>query len=71
MLMFFFIGTILGRTLSALASSQISINPDIPEAHRLRGWYDTAGHSADYSEFRSDGQGPSGSGSIHFADGFL
>ncbi|KAK2145994.1 hypothetical protein LSH36_641g01037 [Paralvinella palmiformis] len=51
-----------GRTLSALASSQISINPDIPEAHRLRGWYDTAGHSADYSEFRSDGQGPSGSG---------
>lgn len=51
-----------GRSLSVLVSSQICINPDIPEAHRLRGWYDTVGHSVDYNEFRSDGQGPSASG---------
>jgi len=44
-----------GRTLSAMGGSQTLINPDIPEAHHLRGWYDTVGHSLDYDEFKSDG----------------
>ena len=49
-----------GRSLSVLASSQMIVNPDIPEAHMLRGWYDREGVSMDFSSFRNDG--PSGCG---------
>jgi replication factor A1 len=53
-----------GRSLSALSSSQIIINPDIPEAHQLRGWYDSVGSGASYSEYKREGdQGPAGAGS--------
>jgi len=52
-----------GRSLSSLSSSQIIMNPDISEAHRLRGWYDSVGNSASYSEYRREGDtGPAGSG---------
>ncbi|XP_021443678.2 replication protein A 70 kDa DNA-binding subunit isoform X1 [Oncorhynchus mykiss] len=34
-----------GRSLSASFSSTIMVNPDIPEAYKLRGWYDKEGHS--------------------------
>ena len=34
-----------GRTLSTLSSSSIQINPDIPEAHLLRGWFDQSGRT--------------------------
>ncbi|XP_058491001.1 replication protein A 70 kDa DNA-binding subunit [Solea solea] len=34
-----------GRSLSASFSSTMMINPDIPEAHKLRGWYDKEGHT--------------------------
>jgi hypothetical protein len=27
----------------------VTVNPDIPEAHRLRGWYDSVGRSAEMS----------------------
>jgi len=34
------------------------LNPDMPEAHQLRGWYDNVGTSANYSEYRrGDGDG--------------
>lgn len=49
-----------GRSLSALASSQLILNPDIREAHLLRGWYDREGASMDFASFRSDGAGASG-----------
>ncbi|XP_015524871.1 replication protein A 70 kDa DNA-binding subunit [Neodiprion pinetum] len=32
-----------GKSLSTLNSSVLQIDPDIPEAHRLRGWYNTTG----------------------------
>lgn len=32
-----------GKTVSVLMSSVLKINPDIPEAHRLRGWFDNDG----------------------------
>lgn len=32
-----------GKTISTLLSSIMKINPDIPEAHRLRGWFDNEG----------------------------
>lgn len=34
-----------GKTLSTLSSTVLQIDPDIPEAHRLRGWYNTTGCS--------------------------
>ncbi|XP_020778616.2 replication protein A 70 kDa DNA-binding subunit-like isoform X2 [Boleophthalmus pectinirostris] len=36
-----------GRSLSALFSSTILVNPDLPEAFRLRAWFDREGHAAD------------------------
>ncbi|XP_047450988.1 replication protein A 70 kDa DNA-binding subunit [Mugil cephalus] len=36
-----------GRSLSASFSSTLMINPDIPEAFKLRGWYDKEGHAMD------------------------
>ncbi|XP_032360388.1 replication protein A 70 kDa DNA-binding subunit isoform X1 [Etheostoma spectabile] len=36
-----------GRSLSASFSSTLMINPDIPEAYKLRGWYDKVGHAMD------------------------
>ncbi|KAL0108123.1 hypothetical protein PUN28_015019 [Cardiocondyla obscurior] len=34
-----------GKSLSLLSSSVLEKNPDLPEAHRLRGWYTTHGHA--------------------------
>ncbi|XP_040006826.1 replication protein A 70 kDa DNA-binding subunit-like isoform X6 [Xiphias gladius] len=34
-----------GRSLSALFSSTVMVNPDIPEAFRLRAWYDQKGYA--------------------------
>ncbi|XP_043289884.1 replication protein A 70 kDa DNA-binding subunit isoform X2 [Venturia canescens] len=32
-----------GKNLSTLQSSTLQLDPDLPEAHRLRGWYNTTG----------------------------
>ena len=48
---------ISGRSLSVLNSSQVVINPDIPEAHELRGWFDNVGSTLNFDEFKS---GPMG-----------
>ncbi|EAQ92381.1 hypothetical protein CHGG_00616 [Chaetomium globosum CBS 148.51] len=32
-----------GRSLSLLSSGTMAIDPDIPEAHKLKGWYDAQG----------------------------
>lgn len=34
-----------GRSLSLQSSGTMAIDPDIPEAHRLKGWYDSAGRN--------------------------
>ncbi|KAK3685680.1 putative single-stranded DNA-binding protein 68k chain [Podospora appendiculata] len=34
-----------GRSLSLLASGTMSLDPDIAEAHRLKGWYDAQGRN--------------------------
>uniref|UniRef100_A0A1A8ET99 Replication protein A subunit n=1 Tax=Nothobranchius korthausae TaxID=1143690 RepID=A0A1A8ET99_9TELE len=36
-----------GRSLSASFSSTLMVNPDIPEAYKLRGWFDDEGHAMD------------------------
>merc|ERR1712226_1212434 len=49
-----------GRTLSILSSSNFQINPDIPEAHQLRGWYDNGGMNQQMETL--SGQGMDGGG---------
>lgn len=34
-----------GRSLSLLSSGSVSANPDMPEAHKLKGWYDEQGNT--------------------------
>ena len=36
-----------GCSLSLINSSTLQINPDIPEAFKLRGWFDNDGKSAE------------------------
>ncbi|KAL0838920.1 hypothetical protein ABMA28_016932 [Loxostege sticticalis] len=35
------------KSLSYLASTMLRLNPDLPEAHKLRGWYDNGGADMD------------------------
>jgi len=48
-----------GRSLSIPSSSNFSINPDIPEAHTLRGWYDNGGADEQTSSLSGQGSGDS------------
>ncbi|XP_005349614.1 replication protein A 70 kDa DNA-binding subunit [Microtus ochrogaster] len=51
-----------GRSLSVLSSSTVIMNPDIPEAYKLRGWFDSEGQALDgvsISDLRSGGTGGS------------
>ena len=56
----------LGRSLSALASSQILMNPESEEAYAIRGWFDSEGSSMDFSEYSRGDGGSSGGGEIYF-----
>lgn len=38
-----------GRSLSLLSSGSMSVNPDMPESHNLRGWYDHQGQNSHFS----------------------
>ena len=49
-----------GRSLSSGNGTSMSVNPDIPEAHALRGWYDTIGISSDPQAISGNGAGFSG-----------
>ncbi|KAM8818268.1 replication protein A 70 kDa DNA-binding subunit isoform 2-T2 [Rhynchonycteris naso] len=47
-----------GRSLSVLSSSTIIVNPDISEAYKLRGWFDSEGQALDavsISDLKSGG----------------
>lgn len=47
-----------GRSLSLLSSGTMAVNPDIAEAHRLKGWYDASGrndHFASHNNMASMG----------------
>lgn len=38
-----------GRSLSLLSSGSLSVNPDMPESHNLRGWYDHQGQNSHFN----------------------
>lgn len=46
-----------GRSLSLLSSGSLSIDPDIQEAHRLKGWYDSQGRGGNFSSHSMGGLG--------------
>lgn len=54
-----------GRSLSASFSSTLMINPDIPEAYKLRGWYDKEGHAMD-GQSLTEAKGPGGGGNTNW-----
>ncbi|KAG5921079.1 hypothetical protein E4U61_007153 [Claviceps capensis] len=38
-----------GKSLSLLSSGTMSVDPDIPDAHRLKGWFDSAGRNDSFA----------------------
>jgi replication factor A1 len=44
-----------GRSLSLLSSGTMSVNPDIDEAHKLKGWYDAQGRQDNFQTHASLG----------------
>lgn len=55
------LGDYNGRTLSVGTATVFQVNPDIPEAHRLRGWFDQGGNDLCVKEL-SNQTGMSSSG---------
>jgi replication factor A1 len=55
-----------GRSLSMFSSSTMTVNPDIPEAHVLKGWYEAEGRDlaqqGQLKNFQSAGLGGAGMG---------
>ncbi|KAH9644803.1 hypothetical protein HF086_007891 [Spodoptera exigua] len=58
------------KSLSCLASSMIRQNPDLPEAHKLRGWYDNGGADMEIVNISARAGGYTGGSSewITFSD---
>jgi replication factor A1 len=47
------VGDFGGRSLSLLSSGSMAIDPDIPEAHKLKGWYDSQGRMDSFASHSS------------------
>ncbi|SCV68933.1 BQ2448_1953 [Microbotryum intermedium] len=47
------VGDFGGRTLSMGGQSTIAEDPDVEAAHALRGWFDTEGHSSEFTSYNS------------------
>ncbi|XP_034556772.1 replication protein A 70 kDa DNA-binding subunit [Notolabrus celidotus] len=54
-----------GRSISASFSSTLMINPDIPEAYKLRGWYDKEGHAME-GQSVTEAKGGGGGGNTNW-----
>ncbi|RDX56449.1 replication factor-a protein [Lentinus brumalis] len=54
------VGDFQGRSLSMMSSSSMHMNPDIPEAHALRGWFDAAGSDQTFQAHTSTFTGGGG-----------
>ncbi|EAW13773.1 replication factor A subunit protein RFA1 [Aspergillus clavatus NRRL 1] len=53
-----------GRSLSLLSSGSMTIDPDIEEAHRLKGWYDAQGRHETFSSHASMSSASSSAGKL-------
>ncbi|KAF8516769.1 replication factor-a protein [Gautieria morchelliformis] len=56
------VGDFGGRSLSMFSSTTMAINPDITEAHALRGWFDSSGSEAHFQSHSSALSGGAGLG---------
>ncbi|WVR06269.1 hypothetical protein IAU60_003299 [Kwoniella sp. DSM 27419] len=56
------VGDFGGRSLSMFSSATMSFNPDITEAHQLRGWFDAEGHSKQFQAYTNAMSSGAGSG---------
>ncbi|WFD05638.1 Replication factor A protein 1 [Malassezia vespertilionis] len=56
------VGDFGGRSLSMFSSSSMTVNPDMPESHGLRGWYDNEGNAAQIRSFTKVDVGGAGAG---------
>ncbi|XP_060902628.1 replication protein A 70 kDa DNA-binding subunit [Labrus mixtus] len=54
-----------GRSISASFSSTLMINPDIPEAYKLRGWYDKEGYAME-GQSLTESKGGGGGGNTNW-----
>ncbi|KAE8622262.1 hypothetical protein XENTR_v10005168 [Xenopus tropicalis] len=54
-----------GRSLSVLSSSTVMINPDIPEAFKLRAWFDSEGQVVEGTSI-SESRGGTGGGNTNW-----
>ena len=61
-------GDFNGRSLSAFGNVNIQIQPDIPEAHNLRAWYDGGGANGQIKVLTTSGGGGGGRGPANFAE---
>ncbi|XP_039613149.1 replication protein A 70 kDa DNA-binding subunit [Polypterus senegalus] len=55
-----------GRSLSVLFSSTLLMNPDIPEAFKLRGWFDSEGHALEGTSMSESRSGTTAGGSSNW-----
>lgn len=44
-----------GKSINMMNSSFLQINPDIPEAHKLRGWFDGLSQDAQFNSISARG----------------
>ncbi|ERT01611.1 replication factor A1 [Sporothrix schenckii 1099-18] len=51
-----------GRSLSLLQSGVMSVEPDITEAHHLKGWYDSVGRAGTFASHNTMGGAGAGAG---------
>lgn len=51
-----------GRSLGMISGSTMTQNPDIPESHALRGWYDSAGSNQSFQPQTNSGSFSGGAG---------
>ncbi|NP_001081585.1 replication protein A 70 kDa DNA-binding subunit [Xenopus laevis] len=55
-----------GRSLSVLSSSTVMINPDIPEAFKLRAWFDSEGQVVEGTSISESRGGGTGGGNTNW-----
>ncbi|KAJ3752916.1 hypothetical protein EV360DRAFT_88276 [Lentinula raphanica] len=60
------VGDYGGRSLGMVASATMTQNPDIPESHALRGWYDSAGSESTFQSHSNANGSFTGSGGAGF-----
>ena len=56
------VGDYNGRSLSVAGSTVMQINPDIPDAHTLKGWFDQGGNEAELQDLSNAGLGSQAGG---------